>query len=108
LTARLRVTQPWGSVFVLLEGSHYLHDFSKNRLEFFSNISVRVVRGLSFRISGGLEIIHDQLYLPRGEGSLEDLLLQQKQLATTFEYRGTMGFSYTFGSIFSNVVNTRL
>lgn len=108
LTARLQVTQPWGNMFIQLEGSHYFHDFSKNRLEFFSVISVRLFRGLSVRVSGGLEIIHDQLYLPRGEGTLEDLLLQQKQLATTYQYRGSVGISYTFGSIFSNVVNTRL
>jgi hypothetical protein len=108
ITGRLRVVQPWGSIFVFLEGSHYLHDFGKNRLELFSNVDVRVFKGLSLRLSGGLEIIHDQLYLPGGEGTLEDLLLQQKQLATTYEYRGSMGLSYTFGSIFSNVVNTRL
>jgi hypothetical protein len=67
-----------------------------------------VFKGLSVRASGSLDIIHDQLYLPRGEGSLEDLLLQQKQLATTYQYEASIGFSYTFGSIFSNVVNTRL
>lgn len=108
LTVTLRATQPWGNTFVRLEGSHYLHDFSKNRVEFYSNISVRVFRGLSVRMFGGLDIIHDQLYLPAGEGSLEDLLLQQKQLATTYEYGGGLGLSYTFGSIYSNVVNTRL
>lgn len=108
LTGRLRIVQPWGSIFLYLEGSHYLHDFSKNRLELFSNVALRVFRGLSLRVSGGLEIIHDQLYLPKGEGTLEDLLLQQKQLATTYEYRLSLGVSYTFGSIYSNVVNTRL
>lgn len=108
LTGRLRVVQPWGSMFVYLEGSHYMHDFSKNRLELFSNFDVRVFRGLSLRASGGLELIHDQLYLPAGEGSLEDLLLQQKQLATTYEYRISLGLSYTFGSIYNSVVNTRL
>lgn len=108
LTGRLRIVQPWGSIFVFLEGSHYLHDFSKNRLELFSNIDVRVFRGLSMRISGGFEVIHDQLYLPAGEGTLEELLLQQKELATTYEYGLSMGVSYTFGSIYSNVVNPRL
>ncbi|MEX0601296.1 MAG: hypothetical protein WD205_11670, partial [Rhodothermales bacterium] len=108
LTGRLRVVQPWGSTFFYLEGSHYMHDFSKNRLELFSNVNLRVFRGLNFRISGGLEIIHDQLYLAADEGSLEDLLLQQKQLATTYDYRLSLGMSYTFGSIYSSVVNTRL
>lgn len=104
----VRIRQPWGSIFASVEGSHYLHDLSKNRLELYSNLSFRLVRGLSLNLSGNLEIIHDQLFLPRGDASLEELLLQQRQLSTTFEVSGRIGFSYKFGSIYNNVVNTRL
>lgn len=108
LTAIMRFQQPWGSVFTALEGSHFLHDIHKNRLEFNTRIRLRIARGLQLDLSGGVEIIHDQLFLPKGDASLDEVLLQRQQLATTFEVSGRIGFSYTFGSIFNNVVNTRL
>ena len=50
------------------------------------------------------QIINDQISLPREEASIEDILLGQSQLATNFE----TGLSYTFGSLYNNVINTRL
>ena len=108
LHANVRIRQPWGFIFAGLSGSHYFHDFSKNSLDFSSNVSLRLVKGLSLRITSNFELINDQLYLPAGDASLEDLLLQQRQLATSFEMSGSIGFAYTFGSIYTNVVNTRL
>ncbi len=37
----------------------------------------------------------------------EDILLRRRELATSFRYFMSMGFSYTFGSRFANVVNPR-
>ncbi len=108
LSLRAVFQQPWGSVQTTVEGSHYFHDVTKNRVAFLSQLSLRVTRGLSLRMTGRADIIHDQLNLPRGEASLEDILLRQKQLATNFEYSGTIGIGYTFGSIYNNIVNTRL
>ncbi len=108
LTIRLNYQQPWGSLLTTLEGSHYFHDLTKNRVEFFSRLRLRVTRGLSVRFTGRAEIIHDQLNLPAGEASLEEILLSRKQLATAFLYSASIGVGYTFGSIFNNVVNTRL
>ena len=42
------------------------------------------------------------------EASIEDLLLRQRQISTNFQNRISLGLSYTFGSIFNNIVNTRL
>jgi len=51
--------------------------------------------------------VRDQLSLCKGDASLEDILLSKKQLATNHEYFLSVSLSYTFGSIFSNVVNPR-
>ena len=104
----VRIRQPWGSVTAELEGSHFLHDVSKNRISFESNVSVRVFKGLSVRFSSDLEVVRDQLSLPKGDASLQDILLQQRQLATSYEIAFSVGISYSFGSIYNNVVNTRL
>lgn len=108
LWINLRVRQPWGFVFAGVSGSHYLHDFSKNNIDFSTNVSFRLARGLSLRLNGGYSIVHDQLYLAKGEVSDEDLYLQQRALATSYELSGSVGIAYSFGSIYNNVVNTRL
>ncbi|MFK7845267.1 MAG: hypothetical protein AB8G77_08195 [Rhodothermales bacterium] len=108
LRAQLDFEQPWGEVFAQIEGSHLLNDFSKNRLELFSFVDVRVARGVSVFLRGSAEIIHDQLFLPKGDASLEEVLLRQRQLATDFELSAEIGLRFTFGSTYNNVVNPRL
>ena len=49
----------------------------------------------------------DQIYLPRGEASTEEILLRQRQLLTGYQYFFNFGISYSFGSIFNNIVNPR-
>lgn len=105
---RIIMRQPWGSLYAGLQGSNYLHDWSKNRMELNGNLSLRVFKGLSMRLAGNLDLIHDQLSLPAGDASLQDVLLQQRQLATDYEMSVSLGVSYTFGSIYNNIVNTRL
>lgn len=108
LRINFRLRQPWGSVWARLEGSQYLHDWSKNRLEFNSRVSFQVIKGLFLRIGGEASLVHDQLYLPKGDASLEEILLNRKALATNFELEFNFGIAYTFGSIYNSVVNTRL
>jgi hypothetical protein len=107
LSATLQLREKWGTVSTSLSGSHYLHDFSKYRLNLFTVLNLQLVKGLSFTVFGGGSRIHDQLNLPRGEASLEEILLRRKQLETGYSYFFSIGFSYTFGSIFTNVVNPR-
>lgn len=104
---RLELVQSWGTVETSLEGRHFLTDFSKYRLTLDSEFSVRLTKQLSVYSEIQSEIIHDQLYLPKGDSSVEDLLLKRRKLATTYEISGEMGIRFTFGSIFNNVVNER-
>ena len=108
LEMALRLQQPWGSVWVGVEGSHYFHDFEKNRLEFNSRLDFRLIKGLALNLRSNVELIQDQLSLPKGETSLQDVLLSQRQQATDFESFISLGVSYTFGSVYNNIVNTRL
>jgi hypothetical protein len=104
----LRLVQPWGDIEFGMEGRHYFHDFSMNRFLMELDFSVRLTKQLS--VYGRIETqsIHDQLYLPKGDASLEDVLLKRRKLATTYEIDGGFGLRYTFGSIYNNVVNERL
>ena len=107
LSATLELVQKWGTISTSLEGAAYLHDFDKNHLELWGEISLRLFQGFNFNMHGSYSKIHDQLSLPRAGASYEDILLRRKQLATTFDYFFSVGLSYTFGSTKSKVVNPR-
>ena len=107
LLASIQIRQPWGSISTSLEGSHYLHDPSRKRGIAVTNIDLNIARGLSLVTLGGLELVRDQLYLPNRGASTDEILLRQRQLATSFRYYMSLGLSYSFGSRFANIVNPR-
>ena len=74
----------------------------KNDLDF------RIFEGLALRLSGNINLIREQYNLAAGSTSIEELLLQQRQIATDYETRFSIGLSYTFGSIYNSIINTRL
>lgn len=101
------VREKWGSVNLSLEGSNFFHDISKNRLVLNGFVSIRLLKGLSFRVGGSAARINDQLSLVRGEASEADILLRLQELETSYNIRGEVGLTYTFGSIYNNIVNPR-
>lgn len=108
LDFQVRFRRPWGDVSANLNASSFLHDLTKNRVEIRGQASIRIFKGFAVRLSTNMELIRDQLNLPAGNASLEDILLRQRQIATDFEMGVEMGLSYTFGSGFKQVINTRL
>ena len=107
LSITFEVREPWGDASTTIVGSHYFHDLSNNRLQLYGHLSLRLTKGLSLSMGGGFSAIHDQLALRKGERTLDEILLRRSELATDFDYNASIGFSYTFGSVYSNVVNPR-
>jgi hypothetical protein len=105
--AAYEVIQKWGSVEVSMQWFNYLHDFSKNLLSLDGSINVRLAKGLSLQMGGMAAMVHDQLSLVKGGATPEEILLQRKELETQYRYFTFFGLSYTFGSIYNNVVNPR-
>jgi len=108
LSAELGLKQKFGSLQFQAEFSQYLHNTSFYNAEFYGNANVKLFKGFSFDVSGNYERVHDQLSLAKGELSTEEVLLQQKQRQTNYQYFMSFGIRYSFGSIFNNVVNPRL
>ncbi|WP_321368840.1 hypothetical protein [uncultured Draconibacterium sp.] len=104
----LQIVQTWGEVQAGLNATNYMHDWSKNRITFDTDLSVRIIRGLSVRMGFTVENVHDQIYLAKGEISLEDVLLNKVQLPSSFEVGANFGIRVQFGSIYNNIVNNRL
>ncbi len=107
LSGTLDVKEKWGQVSLSVEGSHYFHDFRKYSLNVFGILQLNLMKGFNVFAGGGGGRIHDQLSLRSGGASLQEVLLQQRQLASSYNYFAMFGLSYTFGSIYTNVVNPR-
>jgi hypothetical protein len=105
--AAYEVVQKWGTIDISFEYSNYLHDWSKNNLSVFGFIDLRIAKGLNVNFGGSAGLIHDQLGLVKGGATTEEVLLRRKELATQFQYFTSFGLTYTFGSIYNNVVNPR-
>ncbi len=100
--------QNWGTINFTAGWSNYLHDFSLNRFSMGAYVSIKIAKGLTFNMHGGYAFIHDQISLRKGDASIEDILLNRKELSTTYSYGTSIGITYRFGSIYNNVVNPRL
>ena len=103
----LDMRQTWGSATVSIDGQQYLDSPRNYRLSSFANANVRLFKGFSFNFYGGYERLRDQIYLSAAGATRDEILTRQQQLATGYSYWGGLGLSYTFGSIYSSVVNPR-
>ncbi len=107
LKVSVNFIQPWGSIDISVSGSNYFHDFSKYSVNTNVDLNLRLIKGLSLNLRGGYSKVNDQLYLPKRGATKEEVLLQQRELETQYRFWGSIGFSYTFGSIYNNIVNPR-
>jgi hypothetical protein len=103
----LGLRQPWGTASGGFEVSQYLNRPDKYRVGAFGGLNVRVFKGFSVTIDGAISRRRDQLSLRRGEATTEEILVRQRELATDYAFDLGFGISYSFGSIFNNVVNPR-
>lgn len=107
LIVSAEATQPWGDMGGSLTASQYLNSPGKYRLDGSMGVSWRIVRGLNLNFDLGYTKLRDQINLRRGNATDDEILLQLRQLRTGYYYYGSVGISYTFGSVFQNVVNPR-
>ena len=98
----------WGSLDGAMRYTRFLHDAKTYNISVNGRALIRISRGLSLEVRGDAAKVHDQLYLPRGEASDDEVLTRQRSLATAFRYGGAVGLSFTFGSIYNTIVNPRL
>ncbi len=98
----------WGNANVGVSASNYLADFRKNRMSIGGSLSVRIVKGLHLGYEASYTRVRDQLSLAKGDATDEEVLLRLRQQRTSYRAKSSLSLSYTFGSVFNNVVNPRL
>jgi hypothetical protein len=101
------VRQTFGTIGVGFGAFAYLDKPEQHSFDLSGRLNIRLVRGLELNVNGGIERIKDQIHLAREGATDEEVLLQRKELGTDWRYRVGLSLSYTFGSIFNNVVNPR-
>lgn len=107
VTLSLGLREPWGSVSAFANFNQHLNNADRYRTGVFGSTDVRLFKGFSFNIFGQYDKIRDQIGLPKGSISTEEVLLRLRQLQTNYSYFVGFGVSYSFGSIFNSVVNPR-
>jgi hypothetical protein len=108
LGTALALRQPWGSTAVSVGGTQYWNDTRNPNVDITGNVEVRIARGLSLSASASYNFVRSQRFLSASDASDAEVLLQLRQLRTAYQYSGRLGLSYTFGSVYNNVVNPRL
>jgi hypothetical protein len=108
LDFELEMNQPWGEIDFDIEARQFPTRENTYSVKVDLDFSVRFSSAFSFFVNSRFEKIHDQIYLPKGDLTIDEILLRRKQLATTFDIRYRIGIRFTFGSIYNNVVNHRL
>jgi len=103
----LSLRQPWGTASGSVDFTQYLNKPDKYRLSAYASTNVRLFKGFSFNVFGQASRTRDQINLRRGSASTEEILVRQRQLASGYSFYMNFGISYSFGSIFNNIVNPR-
>jgi hypothetical protein len=103
----LEQVQPWGSMNISILGANYLHDYTKNNLSFNSRLSFRIIKGLSLNLSGSYSMVNNQIALLERELTDTEYMFNLKEQKSITTHSFSIGFSYTFGSIYNNIVNPR-
>jgi hypothetical protein len=107
VTVSLGLRQPWGSLGAYTSVSQHLNHTDRYRVSVSGSTDVRLFKGFSFNVYASYDNINDQISLPKGGATRDEVLLRLRQLSTNYSYYVGFGVSYSFGSIFNNIVNPR-
>jgi hypothetical protein len=107
LDVALTFNQKWGTVNVSSNYHNYLTNLKYYNIGLGGGLNVRVTGGLSFNMFVFGSYQRDQLYLPKGAATEQQILTRQRQLQTNYNYYTNFGISYRFGSKLNNFVNPR-
>lgn len=105
--ANISFNQKWGSSSMGINYHNYFHNWKLFNLGVNAATDIRITGGLSFNIYFYGELTRDQLNLPKGGATEQEILTRRKQIASGYSFFTSFGLSYRFGSKLNNFVNPR-
>lgn len=107
ISANLSLNQKWGTISAGITYRNFFNDWKFYNISFNTFMDVRLTGNLSFNIYAFPSIVRDQVFLPKGNASVDDILSRRRQLQTNYNFFMGFGITYRFGSILNNFVNPR-
>lgn len=105
--ANMSMNQKWGNLSVGLSAENFLNNWSFFNVGLNAYTNIRITGGLSFFVAAFGGVTRDQVFLPKGGASPQEVLARQRQLASGYSYYTSFGINYRFGSKLNNFVNPR-
>lgn len=102
-----QIVKSWGNIDVDAGISHFITIPDRYNIFINPSVNINLFKGLNFYTGIFYEITKDRINIPKGDLSVEEILLQNKLRDSNFSMYMFFGVSYRFGSAFNNVVNTR-
>lgn len=107
LSANLSFNQKWGNISSRFSYRNYFSNWKLNNLSMNLDMNIRISGGLSFNVYTYSELVRDQIYLPKGGSTEQEILTRRRQIASSYNFYSGFGFNYRFGSKLNNFVNPR-
>ena len=107
LDVSLTFNQKWGTINLSSNAHSYFNHPKYYNVGLGGGVNVRLTGSLSFNVFVFGSYQRDQIYLPKGAATEQEVLTRQRQLATNYTYFTFFGVSYRFGSKLNNFVNPR-
>lgn len=107
LSVEYRTQQPWGGASLTGTAEAYANALSQNRLGIEGSLSIRLAKGLGLEVEGSYSKVKNQISLPKGDATDEEIFLELRERATNYRAGIAVGISYTFGSFLNTIVNSR-
>jgi hypothetical protein len=102
-----RIVKPWGDISLDAGVSQFLTLPDRYNIDINPRVDVNLFKGLNLYTGIFYSITKDRINIPKGDLSVEEILLQNKLRDSNFSLYMFFGISYRFGSASNNVVNTR-
>jgi hypothetical protein len=107
LSVSLDLREKCGTISTSVSAVNYLNHFTRGHVNTFGTITLNIYKGLNVFVLGSWSLIHDQLSLRLREPTDDEIYLRLVELKTNSHYFFAVGVQFTFGSIFTNVINPR-
>ncbi len=105
--ARITFNQKWGSTSVGINYQNYFHNWKLFNFGANASVNVRISGGLSFNVYFHGALTRDQINLPKGGATEQEILTRRRQIASGYSIYSGFGINYRFGSKLNNFVNPR-